>query len=227
MTTNGQGGSAPALPTTNSTMGTPSEDSSQADDPALADYKALIRRDARANRIRARDDAPADAARRASRRLIDRIPIPGNAVIAGYIPVREEFDVLPVMDALLALGHGGAMPVVTGPAQPLAFRRWDRETEMAVGAYGIAAPTDVSPECEPDVLLVPLLAFDRAGRRIGSGAGYYDRTLAHLRARKPVLAIGVAFAAQETGVLPAGRHDQRLDWVVTEAEAIEVVEDLT
>ena len=237
MTTNGQGGSATALPTnatptTESPSETPADgdgpaDDCPADDPALADYKALIRRDARANRSRARDRAPADAAQRASRLLMDRIPIPTNAVIAGYIPVREEFDVLPAMDALLAQGNGGAMPVVTGPAQPLLFRRWDRSTDMTVGAYGIAVPADASPDCQPDVLLVPLLAFDRAGRRIGSGAGYYDRTLAALRARRPVLAVGVAFAAQEAGSLPFGRHDQRLDWVVTEAEAIEVVEDLT
>ena len=232
MTTNGQGGSATALPTntpptTVSPSETPADGEGPADDPALADYKALIRRDARANRTRARDRAPTDAAQRASRLLMDRVPIPTNAVIAGYIPVRDEFDVLPAMDALLACGNGGAMPVVTGPAQPLLFRRWDRATDMTVGAYGIAVPVDASPDCQPDVLLVPLLAFDRAGRRIGSGAGYYDRTLAALRARRPVLAVGIAFAAQEAASLPFGRHDQRLDWVVTEAEAIAVVEDLT
>ncbi len=227
MTTNGQGGSATALPKTTQLTEAPSEHAFPADDPALADYKALIRRDARANRVRARDTAPPDAVRRMGRWLLDRIPIPGNAVVAGYIPVREEFDVLPAMDALLARGCSGAMPVVAGPAQPLVFRRWDRATAMAVGAYGIAAPTEASPACTPDVVLVPLLAFDRAGRRIGSGAGYYDRTLAALRAEGPVLAVGVAFAAQEADTLPAGRHDERLDWVVTEAEAIAVVEDLT
>lgn len=227
MATNGQGGSATVPPTAGPSRTAASDTEPLADDPALADYKALIRRDARANRARAYDQAPADAARRACAFLTDRIPIPTNAVIAGYIPVRQEFNVLPVLDALRRRGHRCAMPVVPGPASPLTFRAWDRTTEMAVGAYGIAVPTDSSPQCTPDVLLVPLLAFDRAGRRIGSGAGYYDRTLAALRAEGPVLAIGVAFAAQEAAALPVGRFDQPLDWVVTEAEAIAVGEDVT
>ena len=91
---------------------------------------------------------------------------------------------------------------------------------MAAGAFGIPAPPPEAAEVVPEVLLVPLLAFDRAGHRVGWGAGFYDRTLETLRAARAIIAIGVAFAVQEVDFVPHGPHDQPLDWIVTEAEAI-------
>ena len=94
---------------------------------------------------------------------------------------------------------------------------------MDSGPFGIAEPKQSAEVLRPDVLLVPLLAFDRVGYRLGYGGGFYDRTLRELRALKPVLAIGVAFAAQETPETPRGSMDEKLDWVITEREAIEIL----
>ena len=93
---------------------------------------------------------------------------------------------------------------------------------LAAGVWGIREPKPEAPEVEPDILLVPLLAFDRTGHRIGYGAGYYDMTIARLRAKKPVTAIGIAFAAQEIAAVPATPRDARLDLVLTEREVIDL-----
>jgi 5-formyltetrahydrofolate cyclo-ligase len=111
-----------------------------------------------------------------------------------------------------------------GRGFPLKFRRWYPERPLVAGKWGIATPDEGCEEIEPELVVVPLLAFDRGGNRLGYGAGYYDRTLAGLRSRRPgrVLAVGVAYAAQEVALVPVDESDERLDWIVTEKEAIRV-----
>ena len=147
--------------------------------------------------------------------------LPPGAVVSGYSPIRSEFDPVPLMKMLAAHGVELALPVIVGRGQPLAFRAWTADAAMARGAHGIFEPLADAEQVQPDIVLVPLAAFDRAGHRIGYGAGYYDRTLIDLRRSKPVTAIGLAFAAQEIPEVPADDHDVRLDLVLTEARAID------
>jgi 5-formyltetrahydrofolate cyclo-ligase len=138
-------------------------------------------------------------------------------VISGFWSIRSEIDVRPLMRVLAeATGAGLAMPVVVARGQPLLFRRWHDDAPMIEGPFGTAHPAESEPEWVPDLLLVPLLAFDRARRRLGYGAGFYDRTLAGLRGAGPVTAVGVAYAAQEVPAVPAGGHDETLDLILTE-----------
>jgi 5-formyltetrahydrofolate cyclo-ligase len=112
------------------------------------------------------------------------------------------------------------LPVVMGQGLPLLFRKWGPRDLLIEGPYGIMEPSSRLPEVLPDIVFVPLAAFDRRGHRIGYGAGYYDRTLQALRASKAILAIGVAFSVQEVEAIPEDRHDERLDYVITEKEFI-------
>lgn len=142
-------------------------------------------------------------------------------VLAGYMPMRTEIDCLPAMAAHVAAGQGGrvCVPVIPGPAQALHFHEWTPGARMVAGAFGALIP-EGGAELVPSVLIVPLLAFDRRGFRLGYGGGFYDRTLERLRARGPVTAVGFAFAAQEVAEVPTEPTDQRLDLIVTEAGII-------
>ena len=133
-------------------------------------------------------------------------------VLAGYMPMRTEIDPLPAMAA-----HAGpvCVPVIIGAGQALRFRRWTPEARMIPGAFGALIPEE-GEWLEPDVLIVPLVAFDAQGYRLGYGGGFYDRTLEGLRAMRPRLAIGFAFAAQEVAEVPVEATDQPLDIIVTE-----------
>jgi 5-formyltetrahydrofolate cyclo-ligase len=119
-------------------------------------------------------------------------------------------------------GVGLALPVVAGRGRPLIMRAWQEDEPLAAGQWGLREPGPAAAEVEPDIVLVPLLAFDRAGHRIGYGAGYYDLTLARLRARKAVTAIGIAFSVQEVPAIPKTPRDEPLDFVLTEREVIEI-----
>lgn len=117
------------------------------------------------------------------------------------------------------LGNNGwitALPVVIAKGEPLQFRSWQAGEPLIEGNFGIETPPETAVNVFPDVLLVPMLAFDRQGYRLGYGGGFYDRTIAKLRKLKPVTAIGVAYAAQEMLDLPSGEHDEPLDWILTE-----------
>lgn len=139
--------------------------------------------------------------------------------LAGYAAMRTEIDPRPALE--LAAGHGPvALPVIMGPGQPLKFREWQPGCQMTAGEFGAMIPSE-GRWIEPRILVVPLVAFDRNGGRLGYGGGYYDRTLARLRAAGPVLAIGFAFAAQEADELPLEPTDQPLDLVVTEQGLLE------
>lgn len=138
--------------------------------------------------------------------------------LSGFMPIRTEIDPLPAMAEAAAHGIVG-VPVIQWPNHPLSFSRWSPDTEMVAGAFGAMIPK-VNDFFEPEILIVPLLAFSRHGGRLGYGGGFYDRTLEQLRAKRPTLAIGFAFGAQEMDDLPLEETDQPLDLIVTEAEVI-------
>ena len=146
--------------------------------------------------------------------------VPG-AVVAGYSPIRSEIDPTPLLRKLAAQGAQPALPVITAGDQPLKFRSWASDDRLRRGQLGILEPPPNAAELIPDILLVPLAAFDRLGHRIGYGAGHYDRTLAQLREWKAIAAIGLAFAAQEVEAVPALLHDAALDYVLTETQMLD------
>ncbi len=160
-----------------------------------------------------RKEAFARGQGQAAELLADFLARHPGCVLSGYLPMRTEIDPLPAMAA-----HGGVVgvPVIPGAARPLKFREWTPGSAMTDGGFGTQIPAE-GAWIEPEVLIVPLLAFDARGYRLGYGGGFYDRTLAALRARRPTLAIGFAFAAQEVDEVPIEPTDQRLDAIVTEA----------
>ncbi len=149
------------------------------------------------------------------------VDIPPGTVVSGFSPLKSEISPLPLLRRLADGGASLALPVVIGRGQPLVMRAWSFGAPLVSGVWGIREPPAGAPELNPDILIVPLLAFDRRGHRIGYGAGYYDMTIARLRAMKPVTAIGIAFAAQEIAAVPATPRDARLDLVLTERETID------
>ncbi len=182
--------------------------------------KAALRQSALARR-----DAMSASARASAVETVTMRPFPvavqQGDIVSGFSPIRTEFNPVPLMRKLSDAGAALALPVVAGRGLALIMRAWKFGDEMASGVWGIREPKPESPEVFPDILLVPLAAFDRAGHRIGYGAGHYDRTIARLREMKRVTAIGVCFAVQEIDHVPATAFDQRLDLVLTENETID------
>ncbi len=188
-----------------------------------ASDKTALRVQMRALRRRLAEEAP-DAAERAARRLpLSRFT--RFRIIAAYRPQGAELDPTPVLDAILGFVPGSAraaLPVAVDAKSPLHFRLWRAGDGLTPDACDIPAPPPSAPEVAPNLILTPLLAFDRRGGRLGQGGGHYDRTLAALRAVKPVFVLGLAFAGQEVDAVPMGRHDQPLDAILTETAYIEV-----
>jgi 5-formyltetrahydrofolate cyclo-ligase len=171
-----------------------------------------------------RDALPATERQQAAETIAGRlfpVAVPGGAIVSGFMPLKSEINPLPLMRKLAAAGAGLALPVVAGKGRPLTMRGWSFGTPLASGVWGIREPMPDAPVVDPDILIVPLLAFDRRGYRLGYGAGYYDMTLTALRARKPIVAIGIAYAAQEVDTVPTTPRDARLDLVLTERETID------
>lgn len=139
-----------------------------------------------------------------------------GCVVSGYAPIRGELDPTPLMQNLAARGARLALPVIMARGKTLSFRAWSPDDKLTMGALGILEPSPAAEELLPDIMLVPLAAFDRTGHRIGYGGGYYDYTFSHLRETKHVLGVGLAFAVQETKIVPALAHDVALDYVLTE-----------
>ncbi|HZD29583.1 MAG TPA: 5-formyltetrahydrofolate cyclo-ligase [Xanthobacteraceae bacterium] len=187
---------------------------------AIEDAKAELRVQARARR-----DALPASMRAAAARAIAARPFPvaltPRAIVSGFMPLGSEINPIPLMRKLAGAGAQLALPVVGGRGKPLSMRVFDFGQRLVPGVWGIREPAPDAAEVFPDILLVPLLAFDRSGRRIGYGAGYYDLTIAALRARKAVTACGLAFAAQEVSSVPTTSRDARLDLVLTEHEVID------
>ena len=183
--------------------------------------KDAARRRARAVRDGIADPTTRDRCAAVVSERIAELDLPPG-VVGGYWPLGSELDVRPALLHLKNRGRGVALPVSGPRGTALEFRDWDAGEEPVLGRYGIMEPAAGRTVVHPAVLLVPLLAFDRTGHRLGYGAGYYDRTLDALRAAGPVLAVGVAFAAQEIVAVPCADHDQRLDWIVTERETLRI-----
>jgi 5-formyltetrahydrofolate cyclo-ligase len=141
-------------------------------------------------------------------------------IISAFYPYQSEIDTRPLLGKLAGEGWTTCLPIVLGEGLPLQFRRWLPGEPTIAGVWGIPRPPDDAPELVPDVLIVPLLAFDRKGYRLGYGGGFYDRTLEMLRARKTIVAIGVAYAAQEIDAVPRDAHDQPLNFIITERDVI-------
>jgi 5-formyltetrahydrofolate cyclo-ligase len=186
-----------------------------------ATTKTELRRQA----LALRDALPAAERQQAAEIIAARafpVAIVPGTIVAGFMPMKSEISPLPLLRALAAAGARLALPVVAGQGKPLIMRAWAFGAPLIAGVWGIREPEPAAPEVAPDILIVPLLAFDRTGHRVGYGAGYYDRTIAALRAAQPVLAIGLAFAAQEIAAVPATPHDAPLDLVLTEREVIDL-----
>ena len=165
-------------------------------------------------------DARAAFARRLARLGPDLARGHGATSASAFWPLADEIDTRPLIAALHEAGFAVALPVTGRMGTALAFRRWTPQTVMVSGKMGIQEPPADAETLEPDLLFVPLAAFDRRGHRIGYGAGFYDRTLADLRARKEITAVGLAYADQEVLFIPSEDHDQPLDFVVTEKDTI-------
>ena len=185
--------------------------------------KTALRVSLRALRRRLADEVP-DVAERAARRLpLSRFS--RFTTVAAYCPQGSEVDPGPTLHAILDFNGGratAALPVAADRDAPLTFRQWRPEDPLTPDAFGIPSPAASAPEVFPNLVITPLLGFDRKGGRLGQGAGHYDRTLAKLRKVRPVFVLGLAFAGQEVAEIPTDRHDQRLDAILTEAEFIEV-----
>jgi 5-formyltetrahydrofolate cyclo-ligase len=185
------------------------------DDP-ISLAKAVLRHSAEAVRAAAHAAGGVEAAQALARHGLSVLRERRFRSVSGYWPMRSEMDLRPLLAALAEIGREVALPAVIGLGQPLEFRRWQPGSALATGRFGTAHPPPEAGAIDPDVLLVPLLAFDARHYRLGYGAGFYDRTLAGLRARKKILAIGVAYSAQRVGDVPVDGWDEALDLVLTE-----------
>jgi 5-formyltetrahydrofolate cyclo-ligase len=182
--------------------------------------KAQLREQAFARR----DALPADERAAAAEAIAARrfpVTVTTGMIVSGFSPMKTEINPLPLMRKAVQLGARLALPAIAGRGKPLIMRAYAFSDELARGQWGIREPRADAPEVAPDILIVPLAAFDRAGHRIGYGAGYYDMTINALRAKKKVIAMGIAFAVQEITSVPATERDARLDFVLTEREVID------
>ena len=185
------------------------------------DLKAELRRVAMARR----EALPATERIEAARAIAARglpVEVAAGMTVSGYSPLKSEISPMPLLRRCADAGAALALPVVIGRGKPLVMRAWAFGAPLDSGVWGIRQPEPEAPEVEPDILLVPLLAFDRAGYRLGYGGGYYDRTVARLRGMKRITAVGLAYAAQEVPAVPKTEGDARLDLVLTEREVMDL-----
>jgi 5-formyltetrahydrofolate cyclo-ligase len=186
----------------------------------IESIKAELRRDALARR-----DALEPAARAAAAEAIAARPFPlevrADLVVSGFAPIASEIDPFPLLRRLAGHDARLALPVVGARGEPLIFRSFAFGDPLVARQWGIREPPPQAAAVRPDIVLVPLLAFDRTGHRLGYGAGYYDRTLTALRAEMRIVAVGLGFAAQEIAAVPTTARDARLDLVLTEHETID------
>ncbi|HPG22492.1 MAG TPA: 5-formyltetrahydrofolate cyclo-ligase [Amaricoccus sp.] len=181
----------------------------------LAAVKRAARAEAYARRERIHAGAAGAARLAAAHALGEVAQLRGVERISGYLPIRSEIDPRPLMRAFLGLDFQVCVPVIEHRGQPLRFRAWTPAAPILRGHHGIDVPAE-GAWFDPEFLVVPLLAFDARGHRLGYGGGYYDRTIAHLRESGDVRAVGIAYAGQEIEAVPDGDNDMRLDAIVTE-----------
>jgi 5-formyltetrahydrofolate cyclo-ligase len=187
---------------------------------SLAEIKRLARSKATLTRIDVHETAKLGAGAALAARGLPVARKTETSVISVFHSFDTEISTFELFDKLIAEGWTTALPVVIAKDTPLVFRQWAPGDGLVLGRWNIKVPLEEAPEVLPDILLVPLLAFDRKGYRLGYGGGFYDRTLEKLRTLKKVTAIGVAYAGQEVDAVPYEEFDQRLDWIMTEQETI-------
>jgi len=187
---------------------------------SIDDLKKSIRAEAVARRDALSPQDRAQAAETIAARPFPLDIKPGT-IVSGFMPLKTEINPLPLMRKLAAAGAQLALPVIDARGKPLIMRAFSFGDALNSGQWGIKEPKPEAKEVAPDILLVPMLAFDRAGSRIGYGAGYYDMTIAKVRATKPAMAVGIAYAAQEIDQVPVTPRDAPLDLVLTEREIID------
>lgn len=191
----------------------------------ILEQKQALRVRAKADRAKLLPAQKAEAANAVAELGLSFLPpLSASATVSGFAPLADEFRLWPLLRRLAADGVALALPVMQGKGKPLLFRAWQPGDQTAPGVWGIAEPTPEKAQVEPDILLVPLLAFDLAGWRLGYGGGFYDRTLRRLRAMQPVLAVGIAFNEQRVDAVPHLDYDERLDWVLTPSGPLRCVE---
>ncbi|GAB4224498.1 MAG: hypothetical protein Tsb0032_29230 [Kiloniellaceae bacterium] len=186
----------------------------------LQEDKRALRETAKAVRAAAaRQDRQAGGPAAAALRdlFLATVTLKADQVVSGYWPMSDEIDPRPLMMALAGAGHRLALPAIRAAGQPLDFRAWAPGDPLQPAGFGTQEPQATAADLTPQVLLVPLLAFDAAGYRLGYGGGFYDRSLALLRDAGDTLAVGLAFAAQQVAAVPREATDQPLDLVVTES----------
>jgi 5-formyltetrahydrofolate cyclo-ligase len=189
-------------------------------DDTIAEAKRRLRGDILAWRAALSDAERQAAAQSLLRTFLRERPVEAPCTVSGFWPIKDEIDIRPLMTALADHGCRLALPVVLGRGQPLRFRAWCLGEPLEKGVFGTLQPSaEGEVAVEPDALIVPLLACDRDGWRLGYGGGFYDRTLKGLRARRKVTAVGVGFSGQLVADVPHGPDDQRLDWLLTDKRA--------
>ena len=184
----------------------------------IAAQKEAIRKQALERRAALKERVP-ELSRALAQSFITHVPIPDGAVVSTYFAIGDEADPAPLIEALRARGHRIVLPRVAGRGKPLDFHLYEKGAKLVPGGFGLSEPSRDWPLLDPDVLAVPLLAFDARGYRIGYGAGFYDRTLQRLRESKNILAASYCFSVQEFADVPHDDNDQRLDLIVTEKGA--------
>jgi 5-formyltetrahydrofolate cyclo-ligase len=184
-------------------------------DDQIENAKAALRLKAHAARAALPQGLRNEAALAVAEHFFQYIDLQPGAIVAAYWRIRDELDCQPILVRLMDSLQPVVLPVVLGPDEPLEMRIWEQGAALYPAGFGTLAPAELAPQAEPDVVLMPLLGFDRMGTRLGYGGGYYDRTLARLT-KRPRL-VGLAFAAQELDAIPREAHDVPLDAVVTEA----------
>lgn len=181
----------------------------------VSDHKKEMRQQAKARRSAAFARHGAAAGERLAAHGIGFAHEGERAGVSAFLAIGEEINPLPLMRRLWNDGHMTGLPVMVAKAQPLVFRRWREGEPLGEAMWGIREPLESAREMVPDVMLVPLLAFDLHGWRIGYGGGFYDRTLAKVRQVKPVVTIGLAYDELKVDDVPHSHYDERLDWVLT------------
>ena len=181
----------------------------------MDDLKKDLRRRAKAVRSEAFERKGATASREIAAHGIAFAGRKAPAIVSGFLGIGDEIDLTPLMTRLEGEGYSLALPVMEGKGKPLVFRTWSPGKPLAETMWGIREPLPEAKTVDPDIVLGPLLAFDSRGYRLGYGGGFYDRTLARLRALKPIVSIGVAFDEQRVDAVPHVDYDERLDWILT------------
>lgn len=186
------------------------------DSATIVEAKRRLRDEAKSRRAALSVAERTDGASKLAAQGLGFLAVPeGTRAVSAFLAIGQEINPGLLMSRLHREGATLCLPVMVGKGKPLDFRAWMPGAPLRTVIWGIREPEETAPLVEPDILLMPLLAFDRGGARLGYGGGFYDRTLRALRRRKQVIAVGLAFASQEVDAVPHLDYDERLDWVLT------------